>query len=1033
MNVLGSLFVELKANTAHWVEGLSKASYEAKRFSHDVEESFGRLGGLVGTALAPFGEVGAIIGESFGRIGEWGSKASEGLAEMSGGMRFLTVGAGAGVAAIAALEAGAIGLAIHATEGAAKMLLLAQAAGVSVETFSGLAFAAKMVGIDQDTLAKNLEKLDKAVLKNATSGPKAVDAFTRLHVSVRDAAGAIKPTEEILLELADKFSKMENGAIKSGLAMQIFGKGGATMLPLLNEGRQGVQDFIETAQAFGLVIDTDTAEAAHHFRQQLETLESAGTGVANKFMKELLPAINFLADAMVDWLKKNSDSVDAFVAKVSWMVRQSIAHVYEFVTILRQVGLFFDALAAESNQLGLAMHDAIKGGITGGVGGAIAGAYDGLAKMGSTWQKFSADSGKIWENNRKFVDNVLNPPEKKYGHEATVRAEADLKPAKEDTTARQIQERIDKLALEAANWLKVGEAGTQAEQLIAEAMKKGDEEFGTLKEKAAKDKSGSLAMDIVLANEAKIKGAEATAVYGAAIKAVTGELDKQHEKYIQEAAAARGLAEAYASGGIAGAVLDSMLADQSAKVQVLVEAHDRLRAKYGDTNPQVIQLAAGVELETKKLKENKDALEAVLQAKLDVELAKEIDSFAALRPYVAAVADAHLLNAAAVRDANVELQLQTWIQSELEKGIQVTDDQIAKQRALLAQKSEDSYRDSIKEEARRHDLLGSYQDEITKLEDVRKVLQATGDSTLLVDAAIYDANDKLIRQWDAAALKVGTLGDKFRAMLNEVALAGNNLSGKIFEAFGKAIDDVSTQLAKLVVTGKSNFKELFQSLEESIAKAGFQKIIGGVAGFINNKLFGGAIPGLGQKADGSSNSPFYVIPVDKSGGVLGGLGGGGGLWGGSATSDNGGIWDESIPGLGGQGAGAGGLGGIFDGLFSKIESIFSSLFGGIFKFFGSIFSGLGGGLSSIFSGLGFLANGGPVTPGRAYIVGEKHPEFFVPRQAGDVVPTLQMGTQQTQVVIHVHGVKDADSFRRSESQIMARYQQQLAHAYARSR
>jgi hypothetical protein len=55
-------------------------------------------------------------------------------------------------------------------------------------------------------------------------------------------------------------------------------------------------------------------------------------------------------------------------------------------------------------------------------------------------------------------------------------------------------------------------------------------------------------------------------------------------------------------------------------------------------------------------------------------------------------------------------------------------------------------------------------------------------------------------------------------------------------------------------------------------------------------------------------------------------------------------------------------------------------------------SGGGGLLGSIFGPLfgGFRAEGGPVSPGKGYIVGEREPEWFFPRSAGTIVPESAM-------------------------------------------
>jgi phage-related minor tail protein len=69
-------------------------------------------------------------------------------------------------------------------------------------------------------------------------------------------------------------------------------------------------------------------------------------------------------------------------------------------------------------------------------------------------------------------------------------------------------------------------------------------------------------------------------------------------------------------------------------------------------------------------------------------------------------------------------------------------------------------------------------------------------------------------------------------------------------------------------------------------------------------------------------------------------------------------------------------------------------------------------LSSAFGGA--RAGGGPVDMGRAYLVGERGPELFVPGASGGIVPNGRMGGGN--VTINVTA-RDADSFRRSEAQL----------------
>lgn len=67
--------------------------------------------------------------------------------------------------------------------------------------------------------------------------------------------------------------------------------------------------------------------------------------------------------------------------------------------------------------------------------------------------------------------------------------------------------------------------------------------------------------------------------------------------------------------------------------------------------------------------------------------------------------------------------------------------------------------------------------------------------------------------------------------------------------------------------------------------------------------------------------------------------------------------------------------------------------GPLATFFGtksSVPGGAGGLFGALFGGLfgGFRAGGGPVTAGKAYVVGEKRPELFVPNVSGVIVPNV---------------------------------------------
>ena len=91
------------------------------------------------------------------------------------------------------------------------------------------------------------------------------------------------------------------------------------------------------------------------------------------------------------------------------------------------------------------------------------------------------------------------------------------------------------------------------------------------------------------------------------------------------------------------------------------------------------------------------------------------------------------------------------------------------------------------------------------------------------------------------------------------------------------------------------------------------------------------------------------------------------------------------------------------------QQLLAGLFGG---------KGSSGLVGNIFGSLfgGFRASGGPVSTNKAYMVGERGPEMFVPNVAGSIVPNTQMAAAgNTQVVYNINAT-DASSFK----QLLAR-------------
>jgi phage-related minor tail protein len=249
-----------------------------------------------------------------------------------------------------------------------------------------------------------------------------------------------------------------------------------------------------------------------------------------------------------------------------------------------------------------------------------------------------------------------------------------------------------------------------------------------------------------------------------------------------------------------------------------------------------------------------------------------------------------------------------------------------------------------------------------------------------------------------------------------------------------SMNSIEGSLTKFITGQKNAFKGLGTAIEQSLAKTAVQDVMKKAVGGIGS-LFGIKTPGA--KRDGNSKSNALYVTNVADGAVSAAEKAAGGLLGpGGGTPDGGKAWDQFMKSadlFGGAGDKQGGsligkMTGGFGSMFKGIGSIFSSLGG---TPFGSIFKGLGSFLGSIPG----LENGGGVSPGKAYVVGEKRPELFLPSSAGRIVPNFSNSPAQTSTVVnaHFHGVTDMDGFRKSQNQIASTLGNSVQNARMRGR
>ena len=227
------------------------------------------------------------IGASFDGI-------TSGAAKVTGAFSALT-----GLS-FAGLSAGVMAMVRSTADAQDEMGKMAQKAGISVESLSGLSYAAKLAGADTETLVKASKELSANILDAGRAADQGKTMFGALGIAVKDSSGGFRATDQILLDVAGKFASMEDGANKSALAVKLFGKSGLELIPFLNQGKDGIADLTKEAERMGLVISSDAAKASEQFNDNLERLSMTAEGVKRSIGNAALPVLNELVQQITE-------------------------------------------------------------------------------------------------------------------------------------------------------------------------------------------------------------------------------------------------------------------------------------------------------------------------------------------------------------------------------------------------------------------------------------------------------------------------------------------------------------------------------------------------------------------------------------------------------------------------------------------------------------------------------------------------------------------------------------------------------------
>ena len=268
---------------------------------------------------------GIRAGKAFVEIGANDTALVKGLRAAQAKLKKFGMGlsaVGGGLSAASAAVLGPLTASVQVFAGSGDELSkMADRTGASVEALSELRHAAAQSDVEVAQLQTGLNRMSKVIGEAATGSDGAAEALAHLGLSAAELQSM--SVDQQFEAIADALAGIEDPAIRTMRAMEVFGKGGASLMPLMTTGAAGIRALREEARKLGLQVSNSDAAAATLYGDTLANLWSVIKDVSFELGAALAPALTSiiktitpLVVGVAEWVSKNRQLV-VWVAAVA--------------------------------------------------------------------------------------------------------------------------------------------------------------------------------------------------------------------------------------------------------------------------------------------------------------------------------------------------------------------------------------------------------------------------------------------------------------------------------------------------------------------------------------------------------------------------------------------------------------------------------------------------------------------------------------------------------------------------------------------
>jgi len=210
--------------------------------------------------------------------------------------------------------------------------------GIGTEALSEYSHAAMLSGTSLEGMETGIRRMQRAITEAGDETAKGgetlgtyQEALAKLNLTYEDLAGL--SVEQQFETIAYALADVEDATTKAAIAQEIFGRSGTQLLPMLAEGKAGLEAMRQEARDLGIVYDQEAANAAANFNDSLERLTAAFHGVIMVIGPVVADILDELVPALQNAITQFRDWIAAHPVLTEWLVKAAAAVGILFSTL----------------------------------------------------------------------------------------------------------------------------------------------------------------------------------------------------------------------------------------------------------------------------------------------------------------------------------------------------------------------------------------------------------------------------------------------------------------------------------------------------------------------------------------------------------------------------------------------------------------------------------------------------------------------------------------------------------------------------